>query len=598
MKINLLSSFIIMSISLSIKAQNTTFNNVSIGTDVPASGVQIKANFPGVTAGWARGFRITNEDGTQNFIGFGAFGGVANGISSLKNAYIGKDWDSQYMTFLANGNIGIGTTEPTTKLDVYGTIKSYESTLLKTTPNSFQLINEIGGNTGSNNKVINRKWLLRDATSNDWLTARLHDGISVDVSFMNPHVDTRTWWERDPNDNIQSWGNSADTYLTINKGKVGIGTTNPIEILNVNGGTGEGAQFDTKMALTKTSSTGNIQSAKIVLNAVDSNFGNLVFKVKTTASKAEIEDFYTDALTIKGSDANVGIGTNSPIEKFNINGGTGEGAQFDTKMALTKTSSTGNIQSAKIVLNAVDSNFGNLVFKVKTTASKAEIEDFYTDALTIKGSNANIGIGTNSPIEKFNINGGTGEGAQFDTKMALTKTSSTGNIQSAKIVLNAVDSNFGNLVFKVKTTASKAEIEDFYTDALTIKGSNANIGIGTSNPDEKLTVKGKIHAQEVRIDLNFPAPDYVFANDYKLKSLKEVEEFIKQNSHLPEIPSAKEIEKNGLMLAEMNMSLLKKIEELTLYSIEQSKKILILEKQNEKLLAIEKRLEKIEMSSN
>jgi hypothetical protein len=99
-------------------------------------------------------------------------------------------------------------------------------------------------------------------------------------------------------------------------------------------------------------------------------------------------------------------------------------------------------------------------------------------------------------------------------------------------------------------------------------------------------------------------PDYVFANNYKLKSLKEVEEFIKQNSHLPEIPSAKEIKKNGLLLAEMNMSLLKKIEELTLYTIEQDKnlksqnnKIIELEKQNEKLLTIEKRLEKIEMNT-
>jgi hypothetical protein len=130
---------------------------------------------------------------------------------------------------------------------------------------------------------------------------------------------------------------------------------------------------------------------------------------------------------------------------------------------------------------------------------------------------------------------------------------------------------------------------------------NQNVGIGTTNPDEKLTVNGKIHAKEVKIDLNFPAPDYVFANTYKLKSLQEVEEFIKQNSHLPEIPSAKEIEKNGLMLAEMNMSLLKKIEELTLYSIEQNKKILLIEKQNEKLQkenegfkSLSERLSKIE----
>jgi hypothetical protein len=74
----------------------------------------------------------------------------------------------------------------------------------------------------------------------------------------------------------------------------------------------------------------------------------------------------------------------------------------------------------------------------------------------------------------------------------------------------------------------------------------ARIGVGTTNPDEKLTIKGKIHAEEIRIDLSVPAPDYVFANDYKLKPLNEVENYIKENSHLPEIPSAKEIEKNGL----------------------------------------------------
>jgi hypothetical protein len=142
------------------------------------------------------------------------------------------------------------------------------------------------------------------------------------------------------------------------------------------------------------------------------------------------------------------------------------------------------------------------------------------------------------------------------------------------------------------------------TDWSTIKmilNQDGNLGIGTSNPDEKLTVNGKIHAKEVKIDLDFPVPDYVFANNYKLKSLQEVEEFIKQNSHLPEIPSAKEIEKNGLMLAEMNMSLLKKIEELTLYTIEQNKnnldlkqKVEKLEKENEGFKSLSERLSIIE----
>jgi len=109
--------------------------------------------------------------------------------------------------------------------------------------------------------------------------------------------------------------------------------------------------------------------------------------------------------------------------------------------------------------------------------------------------------------------------------------------------------------------------------------NNGNLGIGTIAPDEKLTVKGKIHTQEIKVDMSGPlVPDYVFANDYKLKSLKEVEDYIKENRHLPEIPSAKDIQKDGLLLAEMNMNLLKKIEELTLYIIEINKRIDSLEK--------------------
>ncbi len=94
------------------------------------------------------------------------------------------------------------------------------------------------------------------------------------------------------------------------------------------------------------------------------------------------------------------------------------------------------------------------------------------------------------------------------------------------------------------------------------------VGIGTSIPDAELTVKGEIHAEEVNIDLNVPGPDYVFLADYDLKTLEEVKNYIDTNGHLPNIPSAKEMEKNGINVVEMNMKLLEKVEELTLYIIE------------------------------
>lgn len=122
-------------------------------------------------------------------------------------------------------------------------------------------------------------------------------------------------------------------------------------------------------------------------------------------------------------------------------------------------------------------------------------------------------------------------------------------------------------------------INNFSNRLMTIL-NNGNVGIGTATPDTKLTVNGTIHATEVKVTTTVPVPDYVFASDYKLKTLQEVEDYIYKNSHLPEIPSAQEIDKNGLMLAEMNMNLLKKVEELTLYMIEQNKRLETQQKEN------------------
>jgi len=129
-----------------------------------------------------------------------------------------------------------------------------------------------------------------------------------------------------------------------------------------------------------------------------------------------------------------------------------------------------------------------------------------------------------------------------------------------------------------------------YTYGELSSGSN-NIGIDSANPDEKLTVNGTIHSNEVKVDLNVP-PDYVFEKyysdystvnpNYKMLTLEDIEAYIKINYHLPNIPSAKEIKANGLYIKEMTSLLLQKVEELTLYTLEQENKIKNLENQNSK----------------
>ena len=98
--------------------------------------------------------------------------------------------------------------------------------------------------------------------------------------------------------------------------------------------------------------------------------------------------------------------------------------------------------------------------------------------------------------------------------------------------------------------------------------SAGNVGIGTTNTQGyKLAVAGNMIAEEVKVKLQGTWPDYVFNTDYSLMPLKEIKAYVQENKHLPEVPSAKEIEKNGINLSEMNMLLLKKVEELTLHLI-------------------------------
>ncbi len=109
------------------------------------------------------------------------------------------------------------------------------------------------------------------------------------------------------------------------------------------------------------------------------------------------------------------------------------------------------------------------------------------------------------------------------------------------------------------------------------------IAIGTdsfpSDSSYRLAVEGKVIAREFKATQTPAWPDYVFLDSYPLRSIESVHRFVQKNNHLPEVPSAKEVSENGIELSEMTAILLKKVEELTLYVIQQQSQIDALSKE-------------------
>lgn len=169
----------------------------------------------------------------------------------------------------------------------------------------------------------------------------------------------------------------------------------------------------------------------------------------------------------------------------------------------------------------------------------------------------NVGIGSITENALFNIN------LLNNTKWS-TRIYNGGGLGKGLLVCAGNSSNID---------ATIMQLEDGNDNIRLKVRSDGKVILGGVNPLENylLTVGGGIASREIKVDINAGA-DFVFANDYPILPLEEVEAFVKKNKHLPEIAPAAEMEANGLELGEMNIKLLQKVEELTLYVIDQNKK--------------------------
>lgn len=300
------------------------------------------------------------------------------------------------------------------------------------------------------------------------------------------------------------------------------------------------------------------------------------------------------------SGGNVGIGISSPTKTFDVRGDIINGQISSTIYGDNTIEGRGAVLRLKSYGNAITSfnqwtlyshtTNGNLYFRSESESSSA------VDHVTFQ-SNGKVGIGTGAPGMALDVE----ENANGNTGIEVTNTNS-GNLARSAISLG--NGSSGHSTYLLSTSANYTGISTWQnsgvlgTDSQKLNGlvlrsatggirfqpggiadkivfeDNGYVGIGTTSPDEKLTVAGNIHAQEVKVTIGAgTGPDYVFEPDYNLPTLESIETFIKSEKHLPEIPSAYEMEENGVQLGEMNMLLLKKIEELTLYVIEQNKRI-------------------------
>ena len=203
-------------------------------------------------------------------------------------------------------------------------------------------------------------------------------------------------------------------------------------------------------------------------------------------------------------------------------------------------------------------------------------------AQNIFPATGNVGIGTTSPSTNLVVDPKGPGSIRLGNDNA-----GSGGYTSLNLEISAAKDGYSNIQ-SIKSAGTEWGV-------LSLNRSGGNVGIGTDDTKGyKLGVNGSAIATSMTVKLNANWPDFVFAETYGLRSLAEVESYIQANSHLPEVPSAAQVAKDGINLGEMDATLLKKIEELTLYLIEQNKKIEAqskqLETQNKKIEVLEKQL--------
>ena len=340
--------------------------------------------------------------------------------------------------------------------------------------------------------------------------------------------------------------------------------------------------------------------------------------VGSTGNSLRFKSAWQDNVLFLRGNGNVGIGVDNPDYRLHVS--TGESGEAILRVEADTDNNNENDNSRVELMQdggllgvymgfnqAWGGPIADNLFRIGTRYSG--VDNF--KRFVIRTDNGFVGLGNDNPVNKLDITGdytanhydaqlhlhttnntyGMYMGSHSATYGAISQGShyqSAGNYTARSSYASGIIQNNGFIHLFSNSGLSNGSV---FSPNMRLSISNSGrVGIGTTSPDEMLEVNGNaliqgdIESMKVKVSQN-PGnwPDYVFANDYKLRSLDEVQSFITKNHHLPEVPSAAEVEKNGIDLGNMDATLLKKVEELTLYMIEMKKEIEMLKSENKAL---------------
>lgn len=347
------------------------------------------------------------------------------------------------------------------------------------------------------------------------------------------------------------WSANGTHIFNNNPGHVGIGTSNPSYIFTVHH-PGYGivhADGNHVFSTLLGGTTGGIQLGSVT----DHNFSiftNNRTPANVTFGTNWITDFKGTKPRLRLMDGTITSGSlQANANNLEINARTTTGQFTNPGHILLQTSTSGTTRLGNVGIGSLNPWSAKLEVQGGLDYGNTE------HAVRLKGNNVFLDFADNAGVNYgFFRNRNNNTTGGFDVGLEIGVTPPLSGAPDRSITFST-----------------------YYGPRMVIKG-NGNVGIGTVNPAQKLSVNGTVQAKEVVVETGWA--DYVFDDTYKLLSLEEVEAFISRNRHLPNIPPAHEVEREGMRVGDMQRRMMEKIEELTLYIIDLKKQIENLKKTN------------------